>query len=346
MIINKISLAAYSALRVGGEGDLVVVTTVDELKEAHVYAKTKGLRVHILGQGTNTYFGNNLSQYVFIKPELFGIELQTINLPAQAGDQSSCAGGRPTITAAAGENWDDVVKYAVDEGLWGIENLSCIPGTVGAAPVQNIGAYGTELKDVFVSLDAYDIEQGVACTLASEACEFGYRDSIFKRHPGRYCILSVTLKLSTIVQPILSYAPLDTLRTIPHVSLQQVRDLVITTRQAKLPDWKEYANVGSFFKNPVVTLNQGEALRATYPTIPLHDANGGYKVPAAWLIEHVAEMKGVTVGNLRTWDKQPLVIVNDGTATADEVDRFADIITSRIVQKTNIILEQEVNRIG
>jgi UDP-N-acetylmuramate dehydrogenase len=250
------------------------------------------------------------------------------------------------LIASAGEVWDDMVAESVTRNLWGIENLSLIPGTVGAAPFQNIGAYGRELADVFLSLLAYDIQNCDVVELGKEQCRFGYRDSLFKQKPGRYTILSVKIKLSSVYAPNLSYKPLDSLVGKQGLSPADVRYLVVETRQSKLPDWKEHSNAGSFFKNPVVTTKQGEALRVSYPEIPLHEVPGGYKVPAAWLIEHVASMKGVNHGDVGTWPMQPLVLVNYGKATADDIDTFAREIRGVIFEKTGIRLEQEVNRVG
>lgn len=334
MHIRNVALKEYSSLRTGGEGSLVEVRTVEELKEAIMHARSEGLQVHILGGGTNSYFGSDLSKFLFIKPEFSGIELQTGN------------DGRVTITAGSSENWDEVVQLTVHKNLWGIENLSHIPGTVGAAPVQNIGAYGVELAEVFGTIQALDTETLEIVEFAREDCRFGYRDSVFKYQKGRYVILSVSLTLYTEPHPVLIYKPLDALQGKEGVTPQVVRDMVIKTRNEKLPDWKERPNAGSFFKNPVVDLETSEHLKNLYEDMPLIQVPDGYKIPAAWLIDRVAGMKGVRTGDVGTWPAQPLVIVNYGDATADDVDDFAKEIRSKIHKKTGIVLEQEVNRIG
>lgn len=343
MEIKTSSLKDYSSLRTGGTGKLVEVGTIEELKEAVVYAKAEGLRVHILGEGTNSYFGNDLSDYLFIKLEFKGIELKLSAIGCE-------------LSAGAGENWDDVVKQSVDRSLWGIENLSLIPGTVGAAPVQNIGAYGVELAEVLVSLQAFDMETLETVELAREACAFGYRDSIFKyptppkgfagRSEKRYIILSVTLKLYKEPHPVLLYKPLDTLQGRDDITPKMVRELVIQTRKAKLPDWRVNPNAGSFFKNPIVDLEVSEYLKSLYPDMPAIQTADGYKIPTAWLVEHVAGMKGYKTGDVGTWPAQPLVIVNYGEAVADDIDGLAKEIRTSIHDKTGIILEQEVNRVG
>lgn len=320
----------YSSLRIGGEGDMVIIRTLRDITPTVMGAVSRNRIISIVGEGTNTYFGNSLSKYLFVKNEIKGISFE------EQGDTV-------LLTAYAGERWDDIVSFSVEKGLWGLENLSAIPGTVGAAPIQNIGAYGVELKDVFVSLSAYDIKTNNTVEIDREGCNFGYRDSLFKHEKSRYIIISLTIKLSRVSKPVLSYKPLDTLKEKENLTPTDVRALVIETRNIKLPYYKEYPNVGSFFKNTVVTCTEGEALCTTYKDIPLLDHKGGYKIPTAWLIERVAEMKGVRVGDIGTWPNQPLVLVNYGDTTLQELDDFVATITEKVLKKTGILLEKEVN---
>ncbi len=335
MEIKTVSMKDYSSLRVGEEGKVVEVSSVEELQEALKHAKAAGLRVHILGQGTNSYFGKDLTSFLFIKLNLKGSTLS-----------EGLHATRYTLHAYASETWDDIVALAVDNNLRGIENLSYIPGTVGAAPVQNIGAYGAELADAFLSCEVFDTVDSTVKTLNKEGCKFAYRDSIFKHEIGRYVILSITLVLSKERPFTLTYKPLDELLSKADLSIKEVRERVIEVRKSKLPEWREYPNCGSFFKNPIVTTTHSEELRRKYPAIPLIDRGDAYKVPAAWLIEHIAQMKGVKMGSLRTWEKQVLAIVNDGDATADDIDAFVKDIKERVRIATGIVLEQEVNRVG
>ena len=330
MEIRNVSLKNYSSLHIGGSGDIVIVTSTIELVEVVMYAKVHSKRIHILGEGTNTFFGDGLKDVLVIKLFIKGISFEERD--------EYCY-----ITASSGESWDDIVLFACDKKLWGIENLSAIPGTVGAAPVQNIGAYGVELKDVFVSLSALDRATLNIVEIDVSACYFGYRSSLFKHEYGKYIIISVTLKLSRMLSPVLTYKPLDTLIGKSDITPHDVRGLVVTTRKTKLPDYREYPNAGSFFKNPVVTKEQGEVLRVTYPELPCIEVGEGYKIPAAWLIERVAHMKGVRTGNVGTWPNQPLVIVNYGEADASEVITFSQKIIDAIKDKTGIVLEREVN---
>lgn len=332
MEIRTVSLKDYSSLRIGGIGEMVEVRDKEELKEALIYAKREGLRIHILGQGTNSYFGEDLSKFLFIKLQFKGIEYR---------EENECI----FMKVQASEVWDDVVKESVEKGLWGIENLSFIPGTAGAAPVQNIGAYGVELADVFVSLSALDTDSFEFMELARGECEFGYRDSIFKRNLGKYIILSLTLKLYKRPRPVLTYKPLDLL-TSSQITSADIRDVVIHTRTAKLPDWVINPNAGSFFKNPIIDAEVAEKVGKLFPSMPQIKVEEGYKIPSAWLIEYVAQMKGARKGNIGTWPDQPLVLVNYGNANAEDVDAFAQEIKKIVKQKTGVELEQEVNRVG
>ena len=333
MEITSVSLKDYSSLRIGGEGRVCFVTTPEGIREAYLYAKENNLIAHILGDGTNTYFGADLSRFLFVKMNIKGVEFKD-------------EGDTVLVTARGGEVWDEVVQKSAEQNLWGIENLSLIPGTVGAAPVQNIGAYGVELKDVFVALEAFDTETLQMVVMEGDVCEFGYRDSVFKRNPRRYIITQVTLRLQKSPHPVLTYKPLDSLTGVEDLTPAMVRDTVIKTRKAKLPDWKEVANNGSFFKNPIVTASAARELEVKFPGIVLHATDEGYKVPAAWLIDNIAQMKGERVGDVGTWPNQPLVIINHGGATADDIDAFALTIRTKVEQATGIVLEQEVNRVG
>jgi UDP-N-acetylmuramate dehydrogenase len=336
MDIQRVSLRDYTSLHIGGDADMVVVRSEDELLEAVMVARVQGKNIHILGEGTNTYFGENLENFLVIKMEIKGVIYDAIS-PTKDNIE-----GYSYVTVGAGECWDDIVEESVRRGLWGLENLSLIPGTAGAAPVQNIGAYGMELCDVFVSARVYDTEKDVFLDIPKDKCFFGYRDSLFKHELGRYIITSITMLLSSESRPLLDYKPLETLTERASITPEMVRELVIKTRREKLPDYKKHPNAGSFFKNPVILEEEAEALRVIYPDIPLHSVSGGYKVPAAWLIEHVALMKGVRIGDSGTWPNQPLVVVNYGDSTAEDIIVFTHMLIEKIRQKTDITLEREV----
>lgn len=328
--VQKVSMKECSSLRIGGEGEMIIADTEEKVKEVYKYAELHNLRVVVLGEGTNSFFKDVLGGILFLKMGIKGVDVKEYD-------------DHVILQIGGGETFDTVIDFAVTQGWWGVENLSYIPGTAGAAPVQNIGAYGAELKNTLVTVRAYDTHTHDYVTLSNDECKFGYRSSLFKEEKGRYCITAITLRLSRIPQPILNYKPLDSIDGKENVSLQDIRDLVIRTRQEKLPDYHTHPNTGSFFKNPIVTKEKGDELREKYANIPLHESDGGYKISAAWLIEHIAEMKGVRVGDVGTWPKQPLVIVNYGKATYEDLMLFTGMITQKIQEKVGIYLEREVN---
>lgn len=327
--IKTVKASTLSALNVGGDAEHIRVTSDDELLQALAYAKKTNSRVHIRGEGTNTFFSNSLTNLLIIT-----IGYSSIDIDERLTDV--------TLTVGAGMSWDALVKQTVDKNWWGIENLSLIPGTVGASPVQNIGAYGVELSLVCDSVRVYDKDKDRFSTFCKSACGFGYRDSLFKKSAGRYIITHVTLTLSKTSKPILTYRPLDTLQGKSDISVVEIREKVIDIRSAKLPDYKEYPNCGSFFKNPTIDETTFIHLEAKYPNVVYFKDKDMYKIPAAWLIEYVAKMKGQMFNHVGTWKDQALVVVNYGTKDAQDIVNFATHITNKIKEETGIILEQEV----
>jgi UDP-N-acetylmuramate dehydrogenase len=256
--------------------------------------------------------------------------------------------GRALVEVGGGVVWHDFVLWAIAQDLGGVENLSLIPGTVGAAPVQNIGAYGVELKDVFVSLQAVDLETGDLRTFSHEDCRFGYRDSIFKQEAkGKYCITSVLFALSKENHRLnISYGDIrKTLEEngVPNPGIADISRSVVQIRSAKLPDPAKIGNCGSFFKNPETERTVLERILAAYPQAPHYDLpDGRVKIPAGWLIEQCG-WKGKRVGNTGSYEKQALVLVNYGGATGEEVRKLAYDIIASVEQRFGIRLEPEVN---
>ncbi len=252
------------------------------------------------------------------------------------------------IEAMAGENWHELVLWAIDQNLGGIENLSLIPGNAGTAPMQNIGAYGTELKDVFVSLDAVDLATGEIKTFDKEDCHFGYRESVFKNHEkGKYAIASIKLKLKKVPHEVSThYGAIKSQLAemgINDPSIKDVSNAVIAIRQSKLPDPKEIGNSGSFFKNPVIETEMAERLRTNHPNMPVYPAQKGFsKIAAGWLIEQ-AGWKGYRKGDAGVHAKQALVLVNYGTAKGEEILELAKTIMDDVKAKFGIQLSPEVN---
>jgi UDP-N-acetylmuramate dehydrogenase len=249
------------------------------------------------------------------------------------------------VTASANVNWNSLVEETVKKNLWGLENLTLIPGSVGAAPVQNIGSYGAELKNTFFSARVYDTMKNKFLTLKNKDCKFSYRNSIFKQNKNQFVILSVTFKLSTKRKPILTYSPLKQLDK-ENVTVQEISELVKKTRQEKLPDYKTFPNSGSFFKNPKISNTQLKKLQKKFPNLVFFKDGKVNKIAIAWFIENVIKMKGVVVGNFGTAKTHSLVLVNYGLGDAKELNSYVKLISKKIKKETGLQLEQEVNFIS
>ena len=289
----------------------------------------------ILGGGSNILFKNNINKPI-LKIEIKGIEIIEENE------------NTVYISVGAGENWNDFVKWTLVKNYGGIENLSLIPGNVGSAPIQNIGAYGVELKDVFQSCRAISIDNKILKTFNKEQCNFTYRSSIFKEKlKNKYIISRVTFKLSKINHVINSeYKPLKDLLKIKgnlNPTIQDISKLIIEIRTNKLPDPKKIGNCGSFFKNPIISNSKFKNLNEYFSCVPNYKiSENEVKIPAAWLIEECG-FKGKNEGKTGTHKKHALVIVNNGGATGKEIYDFSQKIKKSVLKKFNILLEEEVN---
>ena len=249
------------------------------------------------------------------------------------------------VRVDAGVEWDDLVEWAVQRGLWGIENLSLIPGKAGAAPVQNIGAYGCEAKDAIRRVEMYCVETGTMLTLDAAHCGFGYRESVFKHDlKGRVIITAVEIALSHTPRPRLGYGDVEReVEARGGVTLRNIREAICSIRRAKLPDPAILGNAGSFFKNPVVEASVAENLLKTYPEMPHYPApEGRVKLAAGWLIDR-AGMKGRREGAVGVHERQALVLVNHGGATGGEVIAFAHKVQETVREKFGIEIDTEVN---
>lgn len=254
-------------------------------------------------------------------------------------------GDEVRVRADAGVEWDDLVEWAVGRGLWGIENLSLIPGKAGAAPVQNIGAYGCEAKDAIRRVEMYCVETGAMLTLDAAHCGFGYRESVFKHDlKGRAIITAVEIALTHTPRPQLGYGDVEReVEARGGATLRNIREAICAIRRAKLPDPAVLGNAGSFFKNPVVGAAAAERLLAEYPDIPHYPApEGRVKLAAGWLIDR-AGMKGRRKGAVGVHERQALVLVNHGGATGGEVIAFAHEVQERVREKFGIEIDTEVN---
>lgn len=298
----------------------------------------KGFSKFILGGGSNILFTEDYEGLI-IKNEIMGIE-------CIAEDTDFV-----WLKVGAGENWHSFVLYCIEQGYAGVENLSLIPGTVGAAPIQNIGAYGVELKDIFHNLEAVRIEDGNVAIFNHKECQFAYRDSIFKKtHRNQYIIANITLRLSKKPMFNLTYGAIkEVLHAMDpnKLTLKAVSDAVIQIRRSKLPDPKFIGNAGSFFKNPIISHNEFLQLQRNYSNIPFfsEDSLDLVKVPAGWLIEQCG-WKGKRVGDIGVYDKQALVIVNYGRGTGAAIQELAQKIQESVYERFGLRLIPEVNIIG
>ncbi len=252
-------------------------------------------------------------------------------------------GSSVVVRAGSGVEWDNFVEWAVENSFFGVENLSAIPGTVGASAVQNIGAYGAEAKDVIERVEVFDIHTRQQRTFSKQECGFGYRDSLFKHTGGRYVVTHVVYRLGLLQKFDLAYGALSKLKERPALSLRDVRDFIVEVRNSKLPDPKQVGSAGSFFKNPVVPLDCYEAILECYPEAPCYrsDLPDMVKLPAGWLIEH-AGLKGSRCGGAEVWPKQCLVIANTGNATSSDVIVLKNRIQRQVKEEFNVDLEPEV----
>lgn len=252
------------------------------------------------------------------------------------------------LSVGAGCNWHQLVTYTVDNGWWGLENLALIPGTVGAAPVQNIGAYGAEVQDSITRVQSFDLRDGKRIELRRSDCEFNYRDSIFKHSlANRVLIHRVTFRLRKQSMPNLMHEPLHDLIMSQHSCIEtltprNIYDAVIYLRNQRIPNPNVIGSAGSFFKNPCLSSAHYHTLQAQYPTIPSHKLpDGQFKVPAAWLIEQ-AQWKGKRIGDAGVYDKHALILVNYGSATGKQIIELAEQIREDVINKFSISLEKEV----
>ncbi|OAM26131.1 MULTISPECIES: UDP-N-acetylmuramate dehydrogenase [Eikenella] len=254
-------------------------------------------------------------------------------------------GGKVRLTAQAGENWHDFVQHTIALGLSGLENLSLIPGTVGAAPVQNIGAYGVEAKDCIAAVHAWDLDAGQPVRFENAACRFAYRNSLFKQSGGRYVITAVEFALDTVFQPKLHYGDVqseaEAVAGGAQLTAAAVAEAVCRIRRRKLPDPAQMGSCGSFYQNPIVPAEQAAALKRQYPALPVYpQPNGQAKLAAGWLIDQCG-LKGHREGNAGVHQKQALVLVNLGGASAEDVRRLSEHVRGCVFQRFGVWLEPE-----
>jgi len=332
---TNVSLKPYNTFGIDATAKFFVeVSSIEQLEDILQNRAYQGIERLILGGGSNLLLTKDFDGIV-IKIAIKGIE------KFKEDEQDIW------LKVGAGEVWHDLVMYCVNHNYAGVENLSLIPGTVGAAPMQNIGAYGVEIKEVFESLEAIEIKTGKSRIFTKDECQFGYRESIFKHTvKGEYVIATVSFKLSKTPVYHVEYGAIkDTLaeKGVDQLSIKAISDAVISIRQSKLPNPAEIGNAGSFFKNPEIPKAQFDLLKEQFPTIPSYPVNEQtVKVPAGWLIEQ-AGWKGQRFGNIGVHAKQALVLVNFGGGKGNEIKELSQKIQDSIKEKFGIQLQAEVN---
>lgn len=333
-IQKKIPLKNYTTFRIGGPARFFcIVKNEDDLIQAINFSKKNNHPFFVLGGGSNILVSDEGFAGIVLKMEMKGITYD------EDGDVVR-------VTAMAGENWDYLVDETVKKGLYGLENLSYIPGTVGASPVQNIGAYGSEVKDTIESVYVLDVKKDEYITLSNSECDFSYRDSIFKHDPRRYIVISVCFKLNKKGKLNQGYKDVKdyfSFKKIEEPNLKQMRDAIIEIRQRKLPDVKDYGTAGSFFKNVIVPISKAQELMSKFPDMVFHPVNDKkVKVPVAWILDNLCGFRGVRKGNVGTYKNQALVIINLGDATATEIVSLAQKMVDGVFEKTGIEIFPEV----
>lgn len=336
-IIENYSLKLYNTFGVDAKADFFVdANNITELKKALVFRRQKDLPILFIGGGSNMLFVNDFKGLA-LKLNLKGIEV--VN-----EDEDFVY-----IKAQGSENWHQFIQWTLTQDFGGLENLSLIPGNVGTAPIQNIGAYGVEAKDTIVEVQALSLETGDERIFTNEECQFGYRESIFKNElRGQYVLVAVTFKLTKRNHQLkTSYGAIQKEledEGIGNPTIQDVSAAVVRIRESKLPDPAQIGNSGSFFKNPVISKDDFEKVITQHPNIVNYPAENGVKLAAGWLIEQ-AGWKGKRFGDAGVHDKQALVLVNHGNATGKEIYDLSENIIQDIKTKFGVTLEREVNMI-
>lgn len=332
---HGIDLAPYNSFGVHtSAAHYCEVTNLAELKEALAFAADSNVAVLIIGGGSNILFSADYAGLVI------RINFKSIEWLNSSG----------LVRVAAGESWHEFVETCMNQGLYGLENLALIPGTVGAAPIQNIGAYGVELEQFVVSVSVFDEKQGKVLELSHADCEFGYRDSVFKYPDARHLIvLGVTLQLATEHPPNINYGALQAEfegRDFSEITNYDVFDAVCRVRSSKLPDPKVLGNAGSFFKNPLVSVSKVETLKQSFPDLPCFDSGelGLVKIPAAWLLDQ-AGWRGKRRGGAGVHEQHALVIVNVDEASGEDIALLAQEMAVSVLGRFGIALQCEVRLI-
>ena len=339
LIQEKISLKDLTTFKIGGLARyFAAVKNLNELKEAVFFAKERNLPFFVLGGGSNILVNDQGFDGLVIKNEIKN------KAHVEMSSTSSI------VIFGAGELWDEAVEYTVSKNLYGLENLSGVPGTVGATAVQNIGAYGQEIMNVLCSVKALDTETMEEKIFNNYDCDFSYRDSFFKsKENKRYIITEVSFLLKSNGEVNIGYKDLQIYflgKNISKPNLNEVREAVLDIRKNKLPDLGSYGLAGSFFKNLIVDKDKYDELKGKYPLMPgFFESSDKAKVPLAWVLDNICHLNGYREGNVGLYEKQPIVLVNYGGATEMEVSDFAKKIQKIVKDKIDVDVEWEVELI-
>jgi UDP-N-acetylmuramate dehydrogenase len=335
-LLENVPLSSLTTLKVGGSARYVAeCRNEDDIQTALAFSHERGLPWYVIGGGSNLLAPDDGFSGTIIRPFFDGMTFTD-------------AGEAVKVHVGVGVVWNALVQESVERGLWGLENLAAIPGLVGGAPVQNIGAYGADTADTLSYVDAFDTKTGSTIRFSKEDCAFGYRDSRFKHDPSLIITAVGFLLLKNGVAHIqypdlVAYAEKGGQLSTP----KEIAAAVAEIRSKKFPDLSVVGTAGSFFKNPVISAEKYAALRAAYPDLPGFPQTEGatestVKVPLAWILDHVLHLRGYTVGNVRLFEKQPLVLVAEQGATASEINSFVKDIADKVKDATGIEIEREV----
>lgn len=333
-VMTNISLKQYTTMKLGGEARyMATADSASDVVSLYRNARKENLPIFVLGGGSNVITHDEVFEGIVLLNKIKGFEV--ISETDETTD----------VKIGAGEVWDEVVEKAIGLGLQGIEAMSGIPGTAGAAPVQNVGAYGQEIADTLISLEAYDSKTDTIVTISADECDFSYRNSIFRdKEKGRYCILNITLQLNKAEPKPPYYASLQKYideNDIREVNLSVIRVAVLNIRSEKLPDPAELPSAGSFFKNALVEKWKLEELQKEYSDIPNYAmSDGRYKIPTGWLIDK-AGLRGYRSHGMRVYEKNALVLVNDSATGYDDLAAIREEIVQIVFDKFGIKIEQE-----
>ena len=333
-VMTNISLKQYTTMKLGGEARyMATADSASDVVSLYRNARKENLPIFVLGGGSNVITHDEVFEGIVLLNKIKGFEIISEN------DETTDA------KIGAGEVWDEVVEKAIGLGLQGVEAMSGIPGTAGAAPVQNVGAYGQEIADTLISLEAYDSKTDTIVTISADECDFSYRNSIFRdKEKGRYCILNITLRLNKAEPKPPYYASLQRYideNDIREVNLSVIRVAVLNIRSEKLPDPAELPSAGSFFKNALVEKWKLEELQKEYSDIPNYAmSDGRYKIPTGWLIDK-AGLRGYRSHGMRVYEKNALVLVNDSATGYDDLAAIREEIVQIVFDKFGIKIEQE-----